>query len=1106
MYIQNLKKLDDFKVTLMKTSKIPLCEVDKNFVDDIKVKWDDYSEMNITVSNRIMIDGEIVDNSYLYNAFKGKRQQVLISNPSIRFVITECSRKESSIKDSNGKRIKTYVKEISLKSYESTIGKLILTEDIQRQLWNDGTDESMDISDSILNLFEQDNPDWKVKFVSQDSMKEFGKIEREFEETISNNVSFTNVARGNVIWEKNFNINPYSENIVINLKVMYGGVKTYSNGKLQDDTKYIHNLNNIYTGIRKIKAVYDKNDEGIYSINYQITLSDGIVLDRWSQFSYCDGLKLDIEKILFTYTTGEEYEGTTIKYRNFDKGEYDWVEFLRTNVSTAFGNLYFKFDTINKELYCYTKKEYGEHKGIQFSYDNFVQEINKIDALDNIVSKLYVYSNNCSIADVNEFGSSDYILNYNYFYNNDGMTDELKMAWDRYKLVIEGKNDEMYDLRLQVNTLNKKLVKLESERTALDYNIRNLEIRRTSYISDNKNGEFNADIERMSTEINIKKDKFEQIIKDVQVVKDDISNVNGKIKEITLLINLETSEDGQGRIFNDDLLEELRDITVEETVTDDTYLTSNGLYGHYTEVLEEKNTKGIDFTIDSRGFIDNIIVPNGIEWDFYIKMGDFVDLVDDEIIVNEKGLRITEYTLIPKDGEVEVKDIKLTNRDVQLDDFSGATTLKSDVSRANGYVNNYKNLWEESVGINDFYKKINTEGMDLRANAIRSRSNRVKFDFTESGLYIINADEEVGEDMQIYCGAGMICFTEDRWLSCKTALDSKGLVGETIVGKILIGEKLYITSEDGSFYVGNMDEKQGFGLNIKDGNQQQRIFLGTEVDPIDNIRKAKLRLLSKDGREVVLSEDGIIQTSQFIAWDNTSPNYPMRIPYVCDEGVVSNKKILMTLIFEKYRAFERGMSSGGTLSTSSSGGGGTSGSGGGQTSSSGGYGTSSYAGAYNLEVFTGSGTFDNQYATIQMSYYPDDYYIDGSTHAHGHTLNTNQVRHTHQVIVKSDSHAHVVYDHTHQVYNHTHQVYDHTHTINTTHSHNLEYAIHEQNSYCSNVKVYVNNVLVKSGINQSTQVDITSYIQVNSTNDIRIETDSNGRITCNIFTKAFVGF
>lgn len=1085
MHTQNLKKLEDFKVTLMKTSKIPLCEVDKNFVDEIRVKWDDYSEMTITVANRIVIDGEVVDNSYLYNAFNGKRQQVIISNPAMRFVITDCSRTESSIKDSKGNRVNVFVKEISLKSYESTIGKLILSEDIQRQLWNDGTDKSMDISDGILNLFEQDNPYWKVKYVSQNAMKEFGKIEKQFEENISSKLRFNSVSKGLIVWEKDFDINPYSENIVMNLKVMYSGVKTYSNGKIQDDTKYIHSLDNIYTGVRKIKAIYNKSDEGTHSINYQITLSDGIVLDKWHLFSYCDGLDLSIDKILFTYTTGEEYEGTTIKYRCFEEGEYDWVDFLRANVSTAFGNLYFKFDTINKELSCYTKEEYGEHKGIQFSYDNFVQQINKMDALDNIVSKLYVYSNNCSIADVNEFGSCDYILNYDYFYNNNGMTDELKSAWDRYKRTLVGKNDEMYEFRIEINTLNKKLVKLESERTALDYDIRNLEIRRTSYIADNKNGEFDDDIERMSTQINTKKDKFTQLMTDIQVVKDNITNINGKIKETTKLITLETSEDEQGKIFGDDLLEELADITEEGTVTDDTYLTSNGLYGYYVDVLKEKNTKGIDFEIDSKGFLDNIIIPNGVEWDFYITMGDFVDLVEDsEIIINEKGLRITEYILIPKDGEIDIKNIKLTNRDIQLDDFGGSTSVKNDISRVNGYVNNYKSLWEESVNVSDFYNKVMNEGMDLKANTIRSRSNRVKFDFTEAGLYVINADDEVGEDMQIYLGAGMVCFTNDRWLTCSTAIDTTGVIGKTIVGEVILGNKLYIVSENGEFYIGNMDKDEGFGLSIKEGSSQ-RIFLGTEM--VNGVRKARLRLYGTNEKGLVLSEDGIMSEFQYTdrsAVDNGSPMYSY---FRVQDNVSSMKECILMIKLRPFRVYSKGMEGGGSYIK-------------GVSTLSGGGATSSAGGGYSSTINTTSNPenwIGDEYSGYFMTSLKHNYDI-GEEPDHYHVIDSTLFKHTHKVSVAVD------------IPNHSHNCPDHTHTTEL----NIPDHIHEEKYGCydlegnennpSNVVLKINGKTVKSNINADTEINITSFIEIGKVNEIVLESATRGHIYINMYSKSFI--
>ena len=58
------------------------------------------------------------------------------------------------------------------------------------------------------------------------------------------------------------------------------------------------------------------------------------------------------------------------------------------------------------------------------------------------------------------------------------------------------------------------------------------------------------------------------------------------------------------------------------------------------------------------------------------------------------------------------------------------------------------------------------------------------------------------------------------------------------------------------------------------------------------------------------------------------------------------------------------------------------------------------------------------------------------------------------------------------------------------------------------MRVYVNNVLVndQAPINSDVDLDITQHIRIGQRNDIRIETETNGRITCNLFTKSFVAF
>ena len=280
----------------------------------------------------------------------------------------------------------------------------------------------------------------------------------------------------------------------------------------------------------------------------------------------------------------------------------------------------------------------------------------------------------------------------------------------------------------------------------------------------------------------------------------------------------------------------------------------------------------------------------------------------------------------------------------------------------------------------------------------------------------------------------------------------------------------------------------------------------------------------------------------------------MRVPYFCDEGVKENRKIILSMVFEKYRAFERGMSAGGSISTSSAGGGGTSAAGGGGTSAAGGGGTSAAGGggttaaggqtstSGTATTSSGGGSYyKSEQKTSQVQQWQNqnlhvigigtgepkgndfnkhhhiiltgllnhnhstDIVVDIPNHTHSTQAHAHQIgSHTHNI----SAHTHTISAHTHTIPDHTHTIPDHTHTIDTTHNHNLEYGIFEQESRCSNVKVYVNNVLVNTNapINSDVQLDITKHIRIGQKNDIRIETETNGRISCNLFTKSFVAF
>ena len=55
------------------------------------------------------------------------------------------------------------------------------------------------------------------------------------------------------------------------------------------------------------------------------------------------------------------------------------------------------------------------------------------------------------------------------------MSDELKEAWDKYMEFIDSNEGVLVSYREEKNTFNKELIKLESEKIAIDYDIQNLQ-------------------------------------------------------------------------------------------------------------------------------------------------------------------------------------------------------------------------------------------------------------------------------------------------------------------------------------------------------------------------------------------------------------------------------------------------------------------------------------------------------------------------------------------------------------------------------------------------------------------------------------------------------
>lgn len=767
------------KYILMKNSREEFCEIDKGYIKNIHYSWHDLNSIDIEVPYHISVDG-VKKIEPLYDKFLGKRQYITV-NDNEKYVVTQCERNE----DYTGKKIKTIKaesSEITLNDFDFYIG----TGGLVRKLYK--VDNDVDISEGVLDLCLAETG-WKVKTVSDKARLEMNKMSEIYYKDLYKPLQKDNITKGMVLWEQNFDdLNPITDN-VISVNIAYKNIKSYINGQLQKDETMTHQLGSYSSGIKKIKAIYDGNDEYRYAIKYEITLADNTTpLERWYNFTYLDGMNITVEDILMNYTNGTEVEKSYIKVRRFDEGTYKVYDFLKNEIEKAFG-VKILFDTFNKEISCYTYDEIGEDTSLFLSYENFIKNINKKSQYDEIVTKLYVESEKADISEENPTGLN-YILDFTYFKENGLMSDELAEAYDRYLATLEGKQEQIVNKRIDLNTLNKKKIKLDTDRKTLEERIKGLQSIWNAYVKENAI----SDANRIATEINELQTKHSENLRDTENVRQQINALKEEMEKLVKTVSIEVATDNQGKIFSDILLDEMRDITITDTLADDYYTTPYSLYKYAVDVLSKKNKLPIEFDVDITGLLQNMIIPDGHTFDDILTLGNFVNINDKDI--DNGKIRLISFDYSPSD--FKVSNFKFSNNDEDFSDLNKLSNIGRTINKNATYTNNYKTSWVAGKNVNDFVNSMLTDYLDTKTVNIRSRQGRNKYDMSESGLYVIDA---LNENSQIYIGSGMICITENGWLTTKTCVDGSGIYADVIVGKLIAGKNLAIGNENNTMTI-----------------------------------------------------------------------------------------------------------------------------------------------------------------------------------------------------------------------------------------------------------------------------------------------------------------
>ena len=434
-------------------------------------------------------------------------------------------------------------------------------------------------------------------------------------------------------------------------------------------------------------------DVGIYLTSEDIDL--GIInLDEYMyqetgwKFGYIDDkVKYDINP-----------DGTkTYKLRWQESIIISWHDFLTKNIQESFECIVM-FDTFSKKVNLCHIDNFGDNLQLVLSFDNYIKTLVKEESTGDIVTRMNLVGNEeMDIVGATPTGYS-YLEDYSYFINNGEMSDELTYAILKYQNMITVRRKTWNDLISLKQEKQSKLIELKTEL---------FEVYETIKAYQSVKDRYNAlkdTVNEAITIAEITKENDARVILEVNVgeVETDIDNLELEIHRINILCKRETATDEHGNlIFNDKLLDELKDFVYYDTYTNDSFLKVEDLISAGERELSFKCIPTYSFKIDVANFLKRVYMhPDRLAWRGQIGLGYIISIYN--ISTGKEDLiYFVGYT---QDIKLDNLSIELSNKKLKNNNFRNIADLLGAAKRSMETISSKRYLWNKQK-----YNRINLE-------------------------------------------------------------------------------------------------------------------------------------------------------------------------------------------------------------------------------------------------------------------------------------------------------------------------------------------------------------------------------------------------------------
>ena len=359
---------------------------------------------------------------------------------------------------------------------------------------------------------------------------------------------------------------------------------------------------------------------------------------------------------------------------------------------------------------------------------------------------------------------------------------------------------------------------------------------------------------------------------------DDDGNTDPRYPELGLIDVIIAEQNNLSKLLDlrsylgDELWEELSFYRRENEYQNSNYI-SDGLTD--TEIIEQ-----------AQRFVESatkeVIKASTLQHTISAPLIDF--LIMPEFIKLQKKFKTGNWIHLQVDGKVY--KLRLTNWEIDYDNIADLDVEFSDAIRVGGSISDIASILSKSRSMattydytakqankgkdaNDTIKIYKDYGIDFRKiKAITSKGN-TNIVYDDDGILLKRVDgtETLPEQARIYNNG--IYITKDAWETVSTGLghysyidpetgetvETYGIIADTVIGKLILGENLKIYSQSGKFEMGD----GGLKITAKDGEDNTDLFVVQKEKEDEQGRKyvEKYIYVDSDG-EVKIAGNSII--------------------------------------------------------------------------------------------------------------------------------------------------------------------------------------------------------------------------------------------------------